>query len=60
MGPLRILQVAHGFPPSSLAGAEVFAHGLSRALVDRGHRVEVFHRFADPDRPELAVERADD
>lgn len=57
--PLRILQVAHGFPPSSLAGAEVFAHGLSRALAERGHRVAVFHRVADPDRPEMARERAE-
>jgi glycosyltransferase involved in cell wall biosynthesis len=56
--PLRILEVAHGFPPFDMAGAEVFAHGLSRALVARGHDVRVFHRISDPSRPEYAVEHA--
>jgi glycosyltransferase involved in cell wall biosynthesis len=56
--PLRILEVAHGFPPFDTAGAEVFAHGLSRALRARGHDVRVFHRVSDPARPEYAVEHA--
>lgn len=56
---MRVLQVVHGFPPFNLAGAEVFAHGLSRALQARGHEVEVFHRIADRSRPEYDVERAE-
>jgi glycosyltransferase involved in cell wall biosynthesis len=41
-----------------MGGAEVFAHGLSRALAARGHEVTVFHRVADPSRAEYSVERA--
>jgi len=41
-----------------MAGAEVFAHGLSCALAARGHEVGVFHRVADPSRAEYSVERA--
>ena len=56
---MRILQVAHGFPPFSKAGAEVFAYGLSRALVRQGHEVTVFHRFANRSEPEYSVERGE-
>ncbi len=57
--PLRILQVVHGFPPFNMAGAEVFARGLSQALAARGHDVRVFHRIADPARQEYALEYAE-
>ncbi|MCL4820313.1 MAG: glycosyltransferase [Vicinamibacteria bacterium] len=40
---LRVLQVVHGFPPSSIAGTEVFTAALSRELVRRGHEVAVLH-----------------
>ena len=56
---MHVVQVVHGFPPFQNAGAELFAHGLSRALVRRGARVTVFHRMADDSRPEYAVERAE-
>jgi glycosyltransferase involved in cell wall biosynthesis len=55
---MRILQVVHAFPPFHRAGAEIAAHGLSRALAAKGHQVEVFHRIDDPDRPEYQVEEA--
>lgn len=51
--------MVHGFPPFNQAGAELFAHGLSRQLGRTGHRVRVFHRVADPQRPEYEVQHAD-
>ncbi len=44
--PLRILQVAHGFPPDEQAGAELCCYYLSRELSRRGHHVQVFTRTA--------------
>jgi glycosyltransferase involved in cell wall biosynthesis len=55
---MDVLQVAHGFPPSSQAGTEVYARALSLALQRAGARVSVFHRVADPGRAEHAVESA--
>ncbi len=51
--------MVHGFPPFNQAGAELFAHGLSRHLSRSGHKVQVFHRVALPERPEYEVERAE-
>jgi len=56
---LRILQVVHGFPPFNRAGAEIFAYGLSRRLLDDGHQVMVFHRVADAARPEYETQGAE-
>ncbi len=42
--PLKILMVAHGFPPDSWAGVEVLTLTLARALRDRGHEVVLFVR----------------
>ncbi len=53
---MRVLQVAHGFPPLNQAGAEVFADGLSRALQNRGHEIEVFCGRSDPSSTDLEVE----
>lgn len=53
--PLRFLTVVHGYPPSEHAGAELCAHWLARALIDRGHDVRVFARTGDPILPELAL-----
>jgi len=39
---LRILTVAHGYPPHEHAGAELAAHWLDRALRERGHAVRAF------------------
>ena len=39
---MRILQVAHGFPPDQMAGAEVYTWTVSKELVRQGHDVRVF------------------
>lgn len=52
---MRILQVVHGFPPAGTGGAELYAHGLARGLVDAGHDVAVFAREATAERPEFAT-----
>ena len=36
---MKILQVAHGFPPDQMAGAEVYTWTVSRELARRGHEV---------------------
>ena len=43
---LRILLVAHGFPPESCGGVEQHVSGLARALAARGHAVHVYARTA--------------
>jgi glycosyltransferase involved in cell wall biosynthesis len=53
--PLRLLVVVHGYPPAEHAGAELCAHWLARALIDRGHDVRVFARTGDPNLPELSL-----
>ncbi len=55
---MRVLHVAHGFPPLNRAGAEVFADGLCRALRHRGHEIEVFCGRQDLGLPDLGVESA--
>ena len=55
---MRVLQVAHGFPPLDRAGAEVFADGLCRALRRRGHEIEVFCAWSDPGLADLEVSSA--
>ncbi len=42
--PLKVLFVAHAFPPDSWGGVEVFTLTLARALRDRGHAVHLFVR----------------
>ena len=48
---MRILQVAHVFPPESTGGTEVHTHLLSRAL-QAGHEVAVCYRVFDKGRSE--------
>lgn len=45
---LRVLIVAHSFPPEAIAGTEVFSAALAGALSERGHDVSILHRTADP------------
>lgn len=50
---MKVLLVAHRYPPRNHAGVEVYTAGLARALVARGHQVEVFcadKDIAAPDR----------
>jgi glycosyltransferase involved in cell wall biosynthesis len=51
---LRIVTVVHGYPPREHAGAELCAHWLARALLDRGHDLRVFARTGDASLPEFA------
>jgi glycosyltransferase involved in cell wall biosynthesis len=55
--PLRVVTVVHGYPPSEHAGAELAAHWLARALLERGHDVSVFARSGDAALPELSTLR---
>ena len=61
IAPLRIVTVAHGYPPHEHAGAELAAHWLDRALVERGHAVRAFVRGGGRDVPALTrlYERVD-
>ncbi|MBI5432839.1 MAG: glycosyltransferase [Planctomycetes bacterium] len=43
---LSVLFVAHGFPPETLAGTEVYTQTLGRELLRRGHAVTVLARSA--------------
>ena len=52
---MRILQVAHGYPPQEWGGAELVTATLSQALAERGHSVTVFARMADPEAEEFSV-----
>ncbi len=45
---LKVLLVAHAFPPESSAGTENVTLALARALAASGHEVAVCHRSADP------------
>lgn len=59
---MRVLLVAHGFPPTAMGGTEIYTHDLARALQDGfGDEVFVLAREADPARPEyeLRHERRD-
>lgn len=59
---MRVLLVAHGFPPTAMGGTEIYTHDLARALRSAfGDEVFVLAREADPSRPEyeLRHERRD-
>src|SRR4051812_40037632 len=49
---MRILEVVHGFPPSSYGGTELYAHAHARALRDGGDEVLVLAREQNPSRAE--------
>ncbi len=50
---MKILQVAHGYPPHSLAGVEVYTRWFARTLASR-HTVRVFSTRHLPDRDDLS------
>jgi GT2 family glycosyltransferase/glycosyltransferase involved in cell wall biosynthesis len=53
---MRILLVAHGFPPGAMGGTEIYTHDLARALAARtGDEVGVFAREADAARADFDV-----
>jgi len=47
MKAMRILLASQAFPPSSLAGVEVYTLRLANALLDLGHEVRVFTAVHD-------------
>ena len=51
---MRILHVAHGFPPDQMAGAEVYTWTVTRELAPRGHEVHVLAPGAREGHPEHA------
>ena len=52
---MRVLVIAHGFPPSASAGAEIYAHAHASALHALGDEVVVLAREADVNREEYAL-----
>src|SRR6187431_1349782 len=50
---MRILLVAHGFPPAAAGGAEIYARALAHELA-REDEVVVVAREARPDLPEFS------
>ncbi len=49
---LRVLQVAHGWPPERIGGVELYVRALHTALRGRGVESTVFHAASQPeDRP---------
>ena len=56
-GVMRILLVAHGFPPRDHGGSELYAQAHAEAFARAGDAVLVVAREADATRPEFAVRR---
>jgi GT2 family glycosyltransferase/glycosyltransferase involved in cell wall biosynthesis len=57
---MRVLLVAHGFPPSAMGGTEIYTHDLGHALSRScGAEVIVLAREADPERSEYSVRELD-
>ncbi|MFQ5428613.1 MAG: sulfatase-like hydrolase/transferase, partial [Thermodesulfobacteriota bacterium] len=55
---MRVALVIHGFPPANMAGSEVYTYNLAVEL-NKHHEVFVFHRVADPERPEYDLEKSE-
>ena len=52
---MRVLQVAHGFPPAAIGGAEIYARAVASGLEARADTaVAVLARESREDRPEFA------
>ena len=54
---MKILFVTHGFPPDQMAGAEIYAWRIGRALLARGCEVSVLTASNRVDRDEGTIER---
>jgi GT2 family glycosyltransferase/glycosyltransferase involved in cell wall biosynthesis len=52
---MRVLVVAHGFPPAAQGGSEIYAHDHARAMQRLGDTVAVLTREQDRSRPEYAL-----
>ena len=56
-GPLRVLLVSNGFPPTGHWGTEVYTHQLAIGLQRRGHEVKVFCPRRDGGAPRHTLEQ---
>jgi glycosyltransferase involved in cell wall biosynthesis len=56
---LRILLVAHGWPPESVGGVEQHVAGLARALLDDGHEVTVYAKTSRRGQPGALLDEDD-
>ena len=54
---MKIVHALHAFPPFSRAGSENYVEALAQEQLRR-HEVIVFHRVADPARPEYEMSEA--
>ncbi len=54
---MRILQVAHQYPPAHVGGVELYTRAISHALTARGHTVTVFCRSFTRATPEIRDEQ---
>jgi GT2 family glycosyltransferase/glycosyltransferase involved in cell wall biosynthesis len=52
---LKVLMVAHGFPPHSMAGTELYTYALAQEFHRRGYSVRVLYPEYDTTRPEGTV-----
>ena len=52
---MRVVLIAHGFPPFAGGGAEIYAHAHATELARRGDKIFVITREADSRRPEYSV-----
>ncbi len=52
---MKILQVANGFPPTTMGGTELHTYQLSQELSSRGHTLDVFCREADLEHHEYEI-----
>jgi GT2 family glycosyltransferase/glycosyltransferase involved in cell wall biosynthesis len=56
---MRVLLIAHGFPPSGTGGAELYVESLAAALAAAGDHVAVLAREHEAAAPEFRVRRDD-
>lgn len=54
---MRILQVAHQYPPAHVGGVELYTQAISQALATRGHTVTVFCRSFTRATPQIREEQ---
>jgi len=54
---MKIVQVAHSFPPYSSTGTEVYTYNLSQALAQK-HKIFIFHRINNSDIKEYELRRS--
>lgn len=57
---MKILKVIHGYPERYNAGSEVYSQNLCHGLINQGHEVIVFSRYADAYKKEYTVQWEED